>query len=374
VRADRLRYSAVIAVIAAAAFASILTLIGTPFAIAILRRLKAAQPIRDIYVEAHQAKRGTPTMGGLIFICATLLAYAIGHIAEKALPSQQIVPPGPTMTGLVLLGLMVFCGAIGFIDDLLKVSRRNTAGLSGRWKIALQALVGGVFGTVAVHFPSTSDQTVASDHLSFVGDISGARVGRVLIVIVFIGVVMACTNAVNLTDGLDGLATGTSIIVLTAYVGISLWQYRHWCSDTTTLAYCYQARDPLETGLIAAAAVAALSGYLWWSASPTRIFMGDTGSMAIGGLIAGEAIATRTILLLPIVGALFVIITGSRIIQYVSWKTRHKRVFRMSPLHHHFEQVGWSEGNIVIRFWLIAAVGAATGLALFYGSFLAHVG
>ena len=361
------------AVVVAAAFAFALTLLGSPFAIARLRRLKAAQPIRDIYVEAHQVKRGTPTMGGLIFIFAILAAYVIGHLAETTLPSQQIVAPGPTVTGLVLLGLMVFCGAIGFVDDLLKVSRRNTAGLSGRWKVALQILVGGVFGTVAVHFPSTGDQTVASDHLSLVRDIPWARLGPILIVIVFIGVVMASTNAVNLTDGLDGLATGTSIIVLIAYALISFWQYRHQCSDTTHLAYCYQARDPLENALVAATAAAALTGYLWWGTSPARIFMGDTGSMAIGGLIAGEAVATHTILLLPVIGVLFVIITGSRIIQYVSWKTRRKRVFRISPLHHHFEQVGWSEVNIVVRFWIIAGIGIVLGLGLFFGTFLANV-
>ncbi len=192
--------------------------------------------------------------------------------------------------------------------------------------------------------------------------------------VLFIGVVMASTNAVNLTDGLDGLATGTSVVVLLSYVGISFWQYRHWCSDTASGAYCYQSRDPIETALIAAAAAGACAGFLWWNTSPARIIMGDTGSMALGGLIAGEAIATRTIMLLPIIGALFVIITGSRIIQYVSWKTRHKRVFRMSPLHHHFEQVGWSEVTIVIRFWIIAIIGAAAGLALFYGAFLVQTG
>jgi len=362
------------AVIMAASVAFVLTLIGSPFVIATLRRLKAAQPIRGVYVEAHQLKRGTPTMGGLIFILATLAAYVVGHLVERTLPSRQIAPRGPTVTGLVLLGLMVCCGAIGFIDDLLKVSQRNTAGLSGRWKLVLQVLVGGVFVTIAVRVPSGSGQTVASGHLSFVRDIPWARLGPVLIVIVFIGVVMASTNAVNLTDGLDGLATGTSIIVLIAYVAISFWQYRHWCSDTTHVAYCYQARDPLETGLIAAGAAGALAGYLWWGTSPARVFMGDTGSMAIGGLIAGEAVATHTILLLPVIGVLFVIVTGSRIIQYVSWKTRHKRVFRQSPLHHHFEQVGWSEVNIVIRFWIIAIIGTAIGLGMFYGAFLKQTG
>jgi phospho-N-acetylmuramoyl-pentapeptide-transferase len=360
------------AVIAAAAFAFIVTLIGTPFAIASLRRLKAAQPIRDINPVAHQLKRGTPTMGGIVFVCGTLGAYVIGHLVLKTLPSEQIVPPGPTITGLVLLGLMVFCGLIGFIDDFLKVSRQNSAGLSGRWKLVLQLLIGLAFGLIAAHFPSTSGQTVASPYLSFVRDIPASRIGTILAIVLFIAVVMASTNAVNLTDGLDGLATGTSIVVLMAYVGISFWQYRHWCSDTVPGAYCYQSRDPIETALIAAAAAGALAGFLWWNTSPAQIIMGDTGSMALGGLIAGEAVATRTIMLLPIIGALFVIITGSRIIQYVSWKTRHKRVFRMSPLHHHFEQVGWSEVTIVTRFWIIAGIGAAAGVALFYGAFLAH--
>jgi phospho-N-acetylmuramoyl-pentapeptide-transferase len=360
-------------VIFAAGFAFALTLIGAPFMIATLRRLKAAQPIRDIYVQAHQVKRGTPTMGGLIFIGTILAAYLVGHLAENTLPSQQIVARGPTVTGLVLLGLLVCCGAIGFIDDFLKVSQRSTAGLSGRWKLALQILVGAVFGTIAVRFPSATGQTVAGGHLSLVRDISWARLGPVLIVIVFIGIVMASTNAVNLTDGLDGLATGTAIIVLIAYTLISFWQYRHWCSDTTHLAYCYQARDPLETGLIAATAAASLTGYLWWGTSPAWVFIGDTGSMALGGLIAGQAVATHTILLLPVIGALFVIVTGSRIIQYVSWKTRRRRVFLQSPLHHHFEQVGWPEVNIVIRFWIIAIIGAGTGLGLFFGTFLANI-
>jgi phospho-N-acetylmuramoyl-pentapeptide-transferase len=312
-------------------------------------------------------------MGGLIFIGTILAAYLVGHLAENTLPSQQIVARGPTVTGLVLLGLLVCCGAIGFIDDILKVSQRSTAGLSGRWKLALQILVGAVFGTIAVRFPSATGQTVAGGHLSLVRDISWARLGPVLIVIVFIGIVMASTNAVNLTDGLDGLATGTAIIVLIAYTLISFWQYRHWCSDTTHLAYCYQARDPLETGLIAATAAASLTGYLWWGTSPAWVFIGDTGSMALGGLIAGQAVATHTILLLPVIGALFVIVTGSRIIQYVSWKTRRRRVFLQSPLHHHFEQVGWPEVNIVIRFWIIAIIGAGTGLGLFFGTFLANI-
>jgi phospho-N-acetylmuramoyl-pentapeptide-transferase len=215
---------------------------------------------------------------------------------------------------------------------------------------------------------------VGSTHVSFVKDIDWLALGKVGAVILFLAVVMATTNAVNLTDGLDGLATGASIMVLGGYLLIAFWQYRHWCADvkspTFTSAYCYNARDPLEVALIAGAAAGACLGFLWWNASPARIFMGDTGSMALGGLIAGMAMATRTELLLLILGLLFVITTMSLIIQIISFRTTGKRVFRMSPLHHHFELAGWSEVNIVIRFWIIAGIGVAVGLGLFYGDFL----
>jgi phospho-N-acetylmuramoyl-pentapeptide-transferase len=364
------------AVIVAAAVGFFLTLFGTPFAIRALSALRAGQPIRDVNPEAHQRKRGTPTMGGLVFISGTLAAYVVGHLVLKQLPSEQIVPPGPTMTGLVLLGLMVCCGAIGFLDDFLKVSRRNTAGLAGRWKLALQMVVGLGFGTIAlVARSSTARLTVGGDTLSFIREIGWARIGTAASILVVLALVMAATNGVNLTDGLDGLATGTAVIVLFAYMMISFWQYRHWCADLDyTIGYCYTARDPLESTMIAGAAAGSCAGFLWWNTSPAKIIMGDTGSMALGGLIAGEAVATRTVLLLPVLALLFVIITMSRIIQYVSFKTRGRRVFLMSPLHHHFELAGWSEVNIVVRFWIIAGIGVAVGIGMFYGDFLAHMG
>lgn len=362
-----------VAVAAAVAFA--LAWLCTPFAVKALVRLKAGQPIRDINPEAHQAKRGTPTMGGLVVICATILAYAAGHLVMTTLPSRQIVPDGPTMTALVLLGVMVCCGAIGFLDDFLKVSKRNSAGLSGRWKLAFQLAVGIGFGVMTVGFADGAGETVGSTHLSWVREIGWLDVGKVGAVVLFIAVITASTNAVNLTDGLDGLAAGTSVMVLGGYALISAWQYQHWCSDPSIGSeFCYPARDPLEAALIAAAAAGACLGFLWWNTSPARIIMGDTGSMALGGLIAGQAVATRTVLLLPIIALLFVIVTMSRIIQYVSFKTTGKRVFRMSPLHHHFEMVGWSEVNIVVRFWIIAGVGAAIGLSVLYADFLSNSG
>jgi phospho-N-acetylmuramoyl-pentapeptide-transferase len=359
------------AVIVAAAVAFLLSLFGTPLAIKGFTRLKAGQPIRELGPASHQGKRGTPTMGGVAFILATIIAYIAGHLVLDTLPKEQIAQVKPTVTGAVLLGLFVFCGAVGFLDDFLKVRKRNSLGLNKRGKLLGQLVVGALFGIVALYFPSTNNETVGSTKLSFIRDINVdlSKIGAVLL---FIFVVMAMSNAVNLTDGLDGLATGTSVMVIGAYAFIGFWQYRHWCADPNYGPgnYCYSVRDPLEISMIGAAAAAALLGFLWWNASPARIFMGDTGALGLGGLIAGLAYATRTILLTPILSVLFVIITMSVVIQIISFRTTGRRVFRMSPLQHHFELVGWSEVNIVIRFWIIAIVGVALGFGFFYGDFL----
>jgi phospho-N-acetylmuramoyl-pentapeptide-transferase len=365
------------AVIVAAAVAFLVSLFGTPLAIKVFTALKAGQPIRSDGPKMHLSKKGTPTMGGVAFIVSTVIAYVAGHLALNTLPSAQIAQVGPTITALVLLGLFVFCGAVGFLDDYLKVRRRNSGGLNKRGKLIGQLLVGAGFGIVALYFPSSNTETVGSTNISFVKDISWLDVGKVASVIIFILVVMMTSNAVNLTDGLDGLATGSSVMVLAAYGFIGFWQYRHWCADFDYGArnsYCYAVRDPLEISLIAIAAAGACVGFLWWNTSPARIFMGDTGALGLGGLIAGLAMATRTMLLLPIIGFLFVIVTMSVIIQIISFRTTGKRVFRMSPLQHHFELAGWSEVNIVVRFWIIAGLGVAIGLGVFYSDFLRVMG
>jgi phospho-N-acetylmuramoyl-pentapeptide-transferase len=366
------------AVFVAVVVAFLVSLLGTPIAIRAFTKLKAGQPIRTDGPQMHMAKKGTPTMGGVVFIVATVIAYVAGHIALVTLPKAQIGQVRPTITGLVLLGLFVFCGAVGFIDDFLKVRKRNSEGLKERGKLLGQLLVGAIFGVIAVWptaaFKSTNNETVATTKLSFIRDIDWLELGRIGAIILFVLVIIAASNGVNLTDGLDGLATGTSVMVLSAYGFIGFWQYRHWCADPDySAAYCYAVRDPLEIAMIAAAGAAACVGFLWWNASPARIFMGDTGALGLGGLIGGLAVATRTTLLLPIIGALFVIITMSVIIQRISYKTTGKRVFRMSPLQHHFELVGWSEVNIVIRFWIIGGIGVAIGLGIFYADFLSAV-
>jgi phospho-N-acetylmuramoyl-pentapeptide-transferase len=361
------------AVIVAAFVAFVISILGTPIAIRAFTRLKAGQPIREFGPQSHLGKKGTPTMGGVVFIVATLVAYIAGHLALSTLPSAQIRPTGPTTTGVVLLGLFVCTGLLGFVDDYLKVRKRNSLGLSMRTKLIGQAGIGVVFGVIALYVPSQGKHrlTVGSTTVSFVRDINWFKIGTIGAILLFIFVVMAFSNAVNLTDGLDGLATGISVMVIGTYAAIAFWQYRHWAADDSYLGvYKYVVRDPLEIALIAAAAAASCFGFLWWNASPARIFMGDTGSMALGSLIAGLALATKTVLLLPVLGLLFVIITVTWIMQIGSYKLTGKRIFRMVPLQHHFELAGWSEVNIVIRFWIIAGLGVAIGIGLFYADFL----
>ena len=366
------------AVIVAAVVAFLVTIAFTPFAIRVFAALKAGQPIREIGPQTHLTKKGTPTMGGVVFILATVVAYIAGHFVLAALPEREVVvdgqtyiaplgtPTGMTATGVVLLGLFVGLGAIGFIDDYLKVRKRNSAGLAPRYKLLGQVVIGAAAGAVALWVPSDTveKETVADSTVSFVRDLYWLDITKYGTLIFFIFVVMSMSNAVNFTDGLDGLATGASVMVLGAYALIAFWQYRHWDLDPSYGGpYTYEVRDPLEIAIIAAAAAAACFGFLWWNASPARIFMGDTGALGLGGLIAGLAFATRTVLLLPLLAVLFTLIAVTWVIQIGSFKLWHRRVFRMVPLQHHFELAGWSEVNIVVRFWIISVVLALIGLA-----------
>ncbi len=362
------------AVFVAAVVAFLVTILVTPIAIRGFTRLKAGQPIRSDGPQTHMAKKGTPTMGGVVFIVATVVAYVAGHFVLATLPANQLgAPTGVTMTGVVLLGLFIGLGLVGFVDDFLKVRKRNSLGLSKRQKLFWQTVVGVACGLLALYVPNKTveKETVADSTISFVKDLHWLDITKYGALALFVFVVLSMSNAVNLTDGLDGLATGTSVMVLGSYAFVAFWQYRHWDFDPAyTGAYVYEVRDPLEIAIIGAAAASACFGFLWWNASPARIFMGDTGSLALGGLIAGLAFATRTVLLLPLLGVLFTLIALTWIIQIGSFKLWQRRVFRMVPLQHHFELAGWSEVNIVVRFWIIAGLGVASALGLFYADFL----
>ena len=362
------------AVIVSAAVAFLVSILGTPIAIKAFTRLKAGQPIRADGPKSHLAKKGTPTMGGVVFIVATVLAYVAGHFVLATLPSEQLgAPTGVTTTGVVLLGLFVCLGLVGFVDDFLKVRKKNSLGLSKRAKLVGQMGVGALFGVIALWVPTAKPEleTVASDRVSFVRDLQWLDITKYGALVLFIFVVMSMSNAVNLTDGLDGLATGTSILVIGSYALIAFWQYRHWDNDPDYKGlYTYEVRDPLEIAIIAGAAATACIGFLWWNTSPARIFMGDTGSLALGGLVAGLAFATRTVLLLPILAFLFTLITITWVIQIGSYRLWERRVFRMVPLQHHFELAGWSEVNIVIRFWIIAGLFVSLGLGVWYAEWV----
>ncbi|MFF2039249.1 phospho-N-acetylmuramoyl-pentapeptide-transferase [Kitasatospora sp. NPDC058170] len=340
----------------------VLSLLGTPALIKLLAKYGYGQYIRDDGPKAHHSKKGTPTMGGIAFILATLIAY----FGTKAITGEA-----PTASGLLVLFLTVGLGLVGFLDDYIKVVKRRSLGLRAKAKLVGQSAVALVFAILALQFSDSRGLTPASQHLSFVRDF-GWSIGPVLFVIFAYFMIAAMSNGVNLTDGLDGLATGASVMVFGAYTFIGVWEYGQSCAYTiSATASCYDVRDPLDLAVVAAALMGSCFGFLWWNTSPAKIFMGDTGSLALGGALAGLAICSRTELLLALLGGLFVIITLSVIIQVGSFRMTGKRVFKMAPLQHHFELKGWSEVLIVVRFWIIQGLCVAVGLGLFYAGWVA---
>ncbi len=335
----------------------LLSLFGTPLAIRIFSRRGYGQLIREEGPAGHATKRGTPTMGGTVIVIAAVIGYFVGNLFT----GQE-----PSVSGVLVMFLMVGLGAVGFIDDFIKIYKQRSLGLRSGAKLAGQAVVGAVFALLVVqqHFADGYDLTPADAHLSFLRDF-GPPIGVTAFILWIVFLIAGTSNAVNLTDGLDGLATGCACLVLAAFVLIGNWQLRNDC--TTFLApHCYSVRDPLDLAVVAASVLGACFGFLWWNAPPARIFMGDTGSLALGGVLAGLAVCTKTQLLLAILGGIFVVIALSVIIQVGSFKMTGRRVFRMAPLQHHFELKGWAETTIVIRFWLISAMFVALGLGIFY--------
>lgn len=354
------------AVVIASVVSLVVALLGTPMFIKYLVKQGYGQFIRDDGPTSHHTKRGTPTMGGAVIILATVIAYAVAHL---------VTWQSPTASGVLVLFLMVGLGAVGFADDYIKISKQRSLGLKSGEKLIGQTLVGVTFAVLALQFPNDALRRPASTSISFVRDtaldlaFAGPLIGLILFVLWANLMIAGTSNGVNLTDGLDGLATGSSVMVFGAYVVISIWQFNQNC-QTSPGANCYDVRDPLDLAVVAAAGTGACFGFLWWNASPAKIFMGDTGSLALGGALAGLAILSRTELLIVILGGLFVTITLSVIIQVASFKSTGKRVFRMAPLQHHFELLGWQEVTIVIRFWIVAGLFVALGLAIFYAEWV----
>jgi len=347
-------------ILVAGAFALFVSLFDTPLLIRILARRGYGQIIRDDGPTSHHIKRGTPTMGGIIIILAAAAGYLIAHALTRS---------PMTTSALLVLGLMSALGFVGFLDDWLKVSRQKSLGLNAKQKIFGQVLFAAIFGYLGINFPDIDGLTPISQNLSTVRDTS-IVLGSVLVIIWVVLMVTATSNGVNLTDGLDGLATGAAVMTFISFILIGVWEFGQRCSIATT-SNCYVVRDPLDLAVLSASLAGACAGFLWWNASPAKIFMGDTGSLALGGALAGIATSLRIELLLIPLGGLFVIISASVILQVLYFKaTGGKRIFKMAPLQHHFELMGWGEVTIVMRFWIISGLCVALGLGLFYAQWV----
>jgi phospho-N-acetylmuramoyl-pentapeptide-transferase len=347
-------------ILIAGSIALFFSLFATPALIRFLARRGYGQIIRDDGPSSHHTKRGTPTMGGAIIIFAAAAGYFIAHLVTRNVISTS---------ALLVLGLMASLGFVGFLDDWLKVSRQKSLGLKAKQKIFGQVLCAAAFGYAGIHFPDGDGLTPISQNLSTVRDTS-IILGTFLVIIWVILMVTATSNGVNLTDGLDGLATGAAVMTFIAFILIGVWQFGQSCAVSLG-ANCYLVRDPLDLAVLSAALAGSCTGFLWWNASPAKIFMGDTGSLALGGALAGIATSLRIELLLIPLGGLFVIISASVILQVVYFKlTGGKRIFKMAPLQHHFELIGWGEVTIVLRFWIIAGLCVAAGLGLFYAQWV----
>ena len=348
-------------ILVAAAVGLAVTLLGTPVAIRAFSLWGWGQRIREDGPHTHFEKMGTPTMGGIVMIVGLI----VGYLASR-LTAQRF-----TVTGLALVLAAVGFGVVGFLDDYMKVSRRRSLGLTKAQKFVGTALVSVAFAVLVMHYGI--DRGISTS-VSFIRP-TAFTLGVFFYLWAFL-VLTGSSNAVNLTDGLDGLAAGASILVSSAYVFIAFWQFRHTCVLLGGASGCYAVNglDLQDAAIVAAAMVGSATGFLWWNAAPARIFMGDTGALALGGLFGALALVTNTALLLVIIGGLFVLETMSVIVQVISFRGFGRRVFRMSPIHHHFELAGWPEFTVIVRFWIIAGLCSAVGMGLFYAEFIARGG
>ncbi|MEH3088577.1 MAG: phospho-N-acetylmuramoyl-pentapeptide-transferase [Microbacterium arborescens] len=355
------------------------TLFLTPLFIRLFEKLGWGQVIRtpdDATNPSHHAKRGTPTMGGIVFIIGTIVGYLVGTLTGGAPPS---------MSGLLVIWMMVGLGVVGFIDDYMKVRSQRSLGLSGWRKVAGQILVAVPFGIAALMIPNSAGDRTGEAFVSLFRDIDwlsfmalGGVVGWILYLLWISFQAVAWSNATNLTDGLDGLATGAGIFTISAYSLVTFWQFQQRCASGALVpayeAACYNTNDPMDLTIVSASFVGALVGFLWWNAPKAKIFMGDVGSMAIGGVIVAMAVLSHTELLAVVIAGVFIIAPGSVILQRYYFKaTGGKRLFLMSPFHHHLEMRGWPEVTIVVRMWIIAGMLAVSGVGLFYIAWLAAV-
>ncbi len=322
-------------VVLAAAVAFAVTLAVGSWFIQWLQAKKYGQFIREEGPQTHLIKAGTPTMGGIM-----MLAGLLGALVVVARPNVA------TFTTLLLVSSVA---GIGLYDDWQKISKKRSEGLSVRYKFLLLTVTVVVADILALRYVGiTQNVVIPGFERNLV--LGPGLVGIVLFSFLMVLVIVGTTNAVNLTDGLDGLAAGAGAISLLVYTAIAFLERQY------------------DVAIVCGAMVGAIVGFLWFNAHPAEVFMGDTGSLAIGGVLAAAAILTKTEMLLPIIGGLFVIEALSVIIQYTVWRAsgRKRRVFKMAPIHHHFEGSGWAENKVVVRFWIIQTAFAALGFVVYY--------
>ncbi|CAI9399454.1 MULTISPECIES: phospho-N-acetylmuramoyl-pentapeptide-transferase [Aestuariimicrobium] len=349
------------------------TLFGTRLLIQFLVSRGYGQFVRDDGPTTHHTKRGTPTMGGWAVIVSVIVSYFLAHL----LTWTPI-----TVSALLVLYLLLGMGFIGFLDDWTKIRQQRSLGLTPRGKLFGQVFVAGSFAVLALlpseapwaPFSLADDRGIepASQAISFLRDINWLWLPFPLAVLWLMVLIAGASNASNLTDGLDGLLAGCSTMIFAAYAILNIWQFNQYCGFTSTAGpKCYDVRNPHDLAVVALALAGACFGFLWWNAKPAKIFIGDTGSLAIGGALAGLAIMSRTEFLLVIIAGIMVMETLSVILQ-VGWfkATKGKRLFKIAPFHHHFEMVGWQEVTVTIRFWIICGLCVAAGLGVFYAEWV----
>ena len=340
-----------IALLLAGGISLALSLVGTRLLIAWLTAMHVGQPIREEGPKGHVTKAGTPTMGGVAIVGSAAIGYAVAHVRHGLLF---------TRTGMLVMALIILAGAVGLADDWIKVRQERNLGLNKRAKAGGLLVVAIAFAYATVHW------TAIHTNISFTryNNFSSLHLNHPVWIVWAVLLIVGSTNAVNLTDGLDGLAAGSSLYAFAAFVVIGFWAFRH---------PNYGVAHALDLAVVAAAMVGACAGFLWWNAAPARIFMGDTGSLAIGAGLAGLALTLNAQLLLGVLGGLFVVETLSVIIQVASFRLFGRRVFRMAPIHHHFELGGWPETTVIIRFWLLAGLCTALALGIYYADFNNHI-
>lgn len=350
-----------ISLLISAAISFSVAILFTPIVIKILRDRNIGQFIQE-EVEGHSHKHGTPTMGGIVLILAVLVGYLASHLELYSIsggfqPGWLPLSPG----GMLALMAFVGMGSIGLIDDYQKVSKERNLGLNKRSKFFGQLVIAGLFAWGAV-------EAGVQPEISVVRSI-GLTLPLVLFGVWVLVMLSGAANAVNITDGLDGLASGSGAMVFGAYTIITFWIFRQPDFYGTEIALELSA---LDLARFSAALLGATLGFLWWNSAPAKIFMGDVGSQSLGGAMAALALLTNTHLLLVVLGGLYVMETVTVILQVASFRLFGRRIFKMTPIHHAFEIRGWPETTIIVRFWILAGLGVAFGLGLFYGDFVSN--